>query len=308
METAGRHTESSTLGLWKSKQKRAESKRKPGLERWPPRGWSLPFYFFYLFLGFAQRVSLSQSWTVEQRADRGAAGRTAKTPQRCALPWSCAWVRWTQSSITEAWKNELRFKPVPWRPQVPHAWHRPRAAKTWKLNWGMQREPSQADSLLPVEYSKTQSLYEIMFRTSRVQKMIQHTKSKVKVTNFQGKTQQMLTPRWPDVGIFQDKKAAKLHEVKVNTLEMNGKMKFFLGKQKLWKRTGNFPIEEHTIPERKKVCSVGSTAKQRWWGKESETLKINQYKSSNMRNRETLGKTCETTVKGLTYVLLEPQK
>lgn len=65
----------------------------------------------------------------------------------------------------------------------------------------------------------------------------------------------------PDTGIIQNNKDAILsnhHESKVNTLEMNVKIKFLPDKQKLWKRIGNFTIEKtnHSI-WKKIIWSVG---------------------------------------------------
>lgn len=58
--------------------KSRQSKRKPGLERWPPRGEVSHFIFLSLLGLCPEGESLSE-------LNRGAAGRTAKTPQRCGF-------------------------------------------------------------------------------------------------------------------------------------------------------------------------------------------------------------------------------
>ena len=121
--------------IWGSGKANKSRQRVKGSQVWrgdPQGGEVSHFIFFYLFLGFAQRVSLSQSWTVEQ-------GAAQPRPHKdVGLPRSCARVRWTQSSITEACKNELRFTPMPLTtPSVTRmAQTQSSRAKTWKLNWG----------------------------------------------------------------------------------------------------------------------------------------------------------------------------
>ena len=93
---------------------------------------------------------------------------------------------------------------------------------------------------------------------------------------------------------------------------MTGNIQFLQNKQKLWKRTSNFPNEEST--RKKKILLSGLNSKtdneeksQRSWGKKKkpkqEIIKFEQQRSSGKK----VVRTCETTLKGLTYVLLESQ-